>query len=43
MKKTKVSNRRAKFNLEEFNSEDDDAMFMGFTHGGKKLEEADDF
>jgi len=38
-----VSKKRAKFNLEEFNSEDDDAMFMGFTHGGKRLEEVDDF
>ena len=29
--------------MEEFNSDDDDAMFMGFTHGGKRLEDMDDF
>ncbi|CDW76429.1 nucleolar protein 14 [Stylonychia lemnae] len=43
LKQTKVSKKRAKYNLEQFNSEDDEEMFMGFTHGGRKLEEADDF
>lgn len=44
LKKTKVTNKRAKYNLDDLNSEEeDDAMFMGFTHGGRRLEEVDDF
>lgn len=42
MKHTKVSNKRQKFNLDDMDS-DEDNMFMGFTHGGRKLEELDDF
>ncbi len=42
MKQTKVSKKRQKFNLDDLDS-DEDNMFMGFTHGGRKLEELDDF
>lgn len=42
LKHSKVSNKRAKYNLDDMNS-DEDEMFMGFTHGGRRLEEMDDF
>jgi hypothetical protein len=44
MKHAKVSRKRAKFNLDDMDSDQDgDAMMMGFTHGGRRLEELDDF
>lgn len=42
MKNFKISKKRNKFNLDDINS-DEEGMFMGFTHGGKRLEEFDDF
>ena len=43
MKITKVSNKRAKFNLDELYSEEEENDLGGFTHGGKPLENVDDF
>lgn len=42
LKHAKVSKKRAKYNLDDLNSDEEEA-FMGFTHGGKRLEEMDDF
>ena len=42
LKHAKVSKKRAKYNLDDLNSDEEEA-FMGFTHAGKRLEELDDF
>lgn len=42
MKQTKVNKRRTKFNLDDIDS-DEEEVFMGFTHGGRRLEDMDDF
>lgn len=42
MKNVKITRKRNKYNLDDINSDEGD-LFMGFTHGGKKLEEFDDF
>ena len=42
MKQTKVNKRKAKFNLDNMASDEEEA-YMGFTHGGKRLDEFDYF
>ena len=42
MRVTKVTRKRAKYNLDD-DLDGDNEMFMGFTHHGKRLEEMDDF
>lgn len=45
MRQTKVTKKRAKFNLDDLYSDEDQAEehLGGFTHGGKPLEAIDDF
>lgn len=43
LKQTKVSNKRAKYNLDDLYSDEDGDHLGGFTHGGKPLEAIDDF
>lgn len=47
LRQTKVSHKRAKFNLDDLYSDDDaddgEALGGGFTHRGRPLEEVDDF
>ena len=38
----KTSKKRTKFNLDDIDS-DEEEVYMGFTHGGRKLEDMDDF
>ena len=42
MKQTKVTRKRAKFNLDDLYSDDEQHM-GGFTHGGRPLQHLDDF
>ena len=42
LKQVKTSKKRTKFNLDDMNS-DDEEVFMGFTHSGRRLEDLDDF
>ncbi len=41
MKTTKVNKKKTKFNLDGDDSDED--VFAGLTHGGKRLEDIDDF
>lgn len=45
MRQTRVTKKRAKFNLDDLYSDEDEAEehLGGFTHGGKPLEAIDDF
>ncbi len=43
MKITKITKKRAKYNLEDLYSDEDDQHLGGFTHGGKPLSAVDDF
>jgi hypothetical protein len=43
MKHSKISKKRTKFNLEDDLDSEEDQVYMGFTHGGRALEEFDDF
>ncbi len=44
LRQTKVSHKRAKFNLDDLYSDDDNqGEDDGFTHRGRRLEDVDDF
>jgi hypothetical protein len=43
MRVTKVTKKRAKYNLDDLYSDEEDQHLGGFTHGGKALAETDDF
>ena len=43
LKQTKVSYKRAKYNLDDLYSDEDGDHLGGFTHGGRPLDNVDDF
>ena len=43
MRVTKVTKKRAKYNLDDLYSDEEDQHLGGFTHGGRALAETDDF